>query len=162
MFDGFRKVLGTKELEDDLQEISQITKGDELEKVEFVNEQKFTLPPARYTEASLIKKLEELGIGRPSTYSTIISTIQGRGYVEREARSLFPTDVGRIVTNFLRNSFDRLMDYAYTAKVEDELDGIALGKKKYVPVIDREYKMLQEGINIAQESVKKEDVVILG
>lgn len=162
LFDGFRKVLGTKKMEDDLQEISQVKKGDELKKLDFVNEQKFTQPPARYTEASLIKKLEELGIGRPSTYSTIISTILGRGYVEKDGRALFPTDIGKVVTNFLKKSFERLMDYKYTAKVEDELDGIALGKKKYVPVIDDEYKTLKKGIEFALESVQKDDVVILG
>ncbi len=162
LFDGFRKVLGTKKEEDDLQEISLIEKGDELEKIEFVNEQKYTQPPARYTEASLIKKLEELGIGRPSTYATIITTIQARGYVIRDGKALCPVDVGRIVTNFLRNNFSRLVDYEYTAKVEDELDGIAMGKKKYVPVIDNEYKPLMSSIAVAEEKVKKEDVVILG
>lgn len=162
LFDGFRKVLGTKKLDDDLQEIDQIKKGDELDKVEFINEQKYTQPPARYTEASLIKKLELLGIGRPSTYATIISTIQGRGYIEMEARSMFPTDIGRVVTNFLRDNFKRLVDYEYTAKVEDELDQIALGKKKYVPVIDGEFKPLMESIGIADKNVKKDDVVILG
>ncbi len=162
LFDGFRKVLGSKKMDDDLQEISQIKKGDELEKEEFVNEQKFTQPPARYTEASLIKKLELLGIGRPSTYATIISTIQGRGYIEMEAKSMFPTDVGRVVTNFLRDNFKRLVDYEYTAKVEDELDDIALGKKKYVPVIDDEYKPLMESIGVADKNVNKENVVILG
>jgi len=149
-------------MEDDLQEISQIQKGDLLKELEFVNEQKFTQPPARYTEASLIKKLEELGIGRPSTYATIISTILGRGYVEKDGRALFPTDIGRVVTNFLKKSFKRLMDYKYTAQVEDELDGIALGKKKYFPVIDEEYKILKDGIDVALDSIKKDDVVILG
>ena len=162
LFDGFRKVLGVKKMEDDLQEISQIQKGDLLKELEFVNEQKFTQPPARYTEASLIKKLEELGIGRPSTYATIISTILGRGYVEKDGRALFPTDIGRVVTNFLKKSFKRLMDYKYTAQVEDELDGIALGKKKYFPVIDEEYKILKDGIDVALDSIKKDDVVILG
>jgi len=125
LFDGFRKVLGTKKQDDDLQEIAQIKEGDQLEKIEFVNEQKFTQPPARYTEASLIKKLEALGIGRPSTYSSIISTIQGRGYIEMDGRAMFPTDVGRVVTNFLRDNFERLVDYEYTANVEDKLDDIA-------------------------------------
>jgi len=162
LFDGFRKVLGNKKDADDLQEIVQLKEGDELEKIEFINEQKFTQPPARYTEASLIKKLEELGIGRPSTYSSIISTIRDRGYVEFEAKAIFPTDIGRVVTNFLRGSFKRLVDYKYTAKVEDELDGIALGKKKYVPVIDKEYKSLMENIKKADKEVNKEDVVILG
>ena len=162
LFDGFRKVLGRGKQDDDLQEIDKIKKGDELEKVEFVNEQKFTQPPARYTEATLIKRLEILGIGRPSTYSTIISTIQARGYIEMEARSMYPTDVGKVVTNFLRNNFKRLVDYEYTAKVEDELDDIALGKKKYVPVIDEEYKDMMKNIEKADKDVKKEDVVILG
>jgi DNA topoisomerase-1 len=162
LFDGFRKVLGNRKDSNDLQEIARLKEGDELEKVEFVNEQKFTQPPARYTEASLIKKLEELGIGRPSTYSSIISTIKGRGYVEFEAKAIFPTDIGRVVTNFLKGNFKRLVDYKYTAKVEDELDDIALGKKEYVPVIDKEYKSLMENIKKADKEVKKEDVVILG
>lgn len=162
LFEGFRKVLGTKKLDDDLQEIAQLKEGDKLEKVEFVNEQKFTQPPARYTEASLIKKLEALGIGRPSTYSSIISTIRGRGYVEFEARAIFPTDIGRVVTNFLKDNFKKLVDYKYTAKVEDELDDIALGKKEYVPVIDEEYKSLMKNIAKADKDVNKKDVVILG
>lgn len=162
LFDGFRKVLGGGKESGDVQEISKVEKGDEFEKLEFVNEQKFTVPPARYTEASLIKKLEELGIGRPSTYATIISTILARGYVLKDGKAIYPTDVGRVVTNFLRGNFKRLVDYKYTAKVEDELDGIALGKKKYVPVIESEYVPMMEGIALAEKNVKKEDVVILG
>ncbi len=162
LFDGFRKVLHIKSSDEDLQEIYAMEKGEVLEKEKFVNEQKFTQPPARYTEASLIKKLEMLGVGRPSTYATIISTILARGYVLKDAKALLPSDVGRLVTNFLRNNFARLVDYAYTAEVEDSLDAISLGKKEYVPVIDREYKMLVGGIEKAEKNVKKEDVVILG
>ncbi len=162
LFDGFRRVLFVKQESEDLQEIYQLEKGDELTKEKFINEQKFTQPPARYTEASLIKKLEELGIGRPSTYATIISTILTRGYVVKDGKALMPVDVGRLVTNFLRGNFTRLVDYAYTAKVEDELDSIALGKKKYFPVIDKEFKMLVEAISKAEKGVKKEDVVIIG
>ena len=161
LFDGFRKVLYVKSESEDLQEMYEIKKGEELEKVKFVNEQKFTQPPARYTEASLIKKLEALGIGRPSTYASIISTILARGYVVKENKAIVPLDVGRLVTNFLRKNFTRLVDYAYTAGVEDELDDISLGKKQYVPVIDKEYKMLVDGVK-ADKNVKKEDVVILG
>ncbi len=84
------------------------------------------------------------------------------GYVEFEARAIFPTDIGRVVTNFLRGNFKRLVDYKYTAKVEDELDDIALGKKEYVPVIDEEYKSLMKNIKKADKEVNKEDVVILG
>ncbi len=162
LFDGFRKVLHIKSQEEDLQEMYGVEEGDVLKKIEFVNEQKFTQPPARFTEASLIKKLEQLGIGRPSTYASIISTIMARGYVVKEQKALVPVDVGRLVTNFLKKNFSRLVDYAYTADVENDLDDISLGKKKYVPVIDKEYKMLVEGIEKAEKNVKKEDVVILG
>jgi DNA topoisomerase-1 len=162
LFDGFRKVLGGGKAQEDLDQISAISKGDELKKIKFNKEQKFTQPPSRYTEASLVKKLEKLGIGRPSTYATIISTIQSRGYVEREAKSLLPTDVGRVVTNFLRNNFERLVDYKYTAKVEEELDDIAEGKIDYVPFIDSQFKPLVKEIKKADKEVEKEDVVILG
>lgn len=162
LFDGFRKVLHIKSQEEGLQEMYSIEKGDTLKKEKFVNEQKFTQPPARYTEASLIKKLEALGIGRPSTYATIISTIMARGYVVKEQKALVPVDVGRLVTNFLKNNFSRLVDYEYTADVENDFDDISLGKKEYVPVIDKEFKMLVEGITKAEADVKKEDVVILG
>jgi len=163
LFDGFRKVLSTKgNGNDDIQEIEKIKEGDILTKEDFVTEQKFTMPPARFTEASLVKKLEALGIGRPSTYATIIGTILARGYVKKEAKALFPTEVGRIVCNFLKKNFSRMMDYKYTANVEDELDMIASGKMEYVPFIDGEYKPLIKEIEEADKNVKKEDVVILG
>ncbi len=162
LFDGFRKALGGGKAQEDLAQISQIHKGDELKKVKFEKEQKFTQPPSRYTEASLVKQLEKLGIGRPSTYASIISTIQSRGYVEREAKSLLPTDVGRVVTNLLRSSFERLVDYEYTAKVEEELDEIAEGKMEYVPFMESQYKPLVKEIKKADKEVEKEDIVILG
>jgi DNA topoisomerase-1 len=162
LFAGFRKALGGGKKQEDLAQISQIEKGDELKKIKFNKEQKFTQPPSRYTEASLVKKLEKLGIGRPSTYATIISTIQSRGYVQREAKSLLPTEVGRVVTNFLRDNFERLVDYKYTAKVEDQLDDIAKDKVDYVPFIDSQYKPLIKEIKKADKEVDKEDVVILG
>ena len=162
LFDGFRKVLGHGKANEDLQEISKIQEGDVLKKKEYITEQKFTLPPARYTEASLVKKLEALGIGRPSTYATIISTIISRGYVEKEAKALYPTDTGRIVTGLLEKSFARLVDYEYTAQVEDKLDDIAEGKREYAPFIDGEYKPLVKEISKAEKEVNKEDVVILG
>ncbi|HOR06309.1 MAG TPA: type I DNA topoisomerase, partial [Candidatus Dojkabacteria bacterium] len=161
LFDGFRRALGGGKEDNDLQEVSKIAKGDILKWNKFVKEQKFTQPPARYTEAALVKKLEELGIGRPSTYATIISTIQSRGYVTKEDKALSPTDVGRVVTNLLRNNFKRLLDYKYTAKVEDELDDIANGKSEYIPVIDAQYKPLVAEIEKALGDVNKEDIVIL-
>lgn len=162
IFDGFRKVLGGSKEKEDLSKISKIKKGDELKKVDFEKEQKFTQPPSRFTEASLVKMLEKLGIGRPSTYATIISTIQSRGYVDREGKTFFPTDVGRVVINLLRKQFERLIDYEYTANVEDQLDEIAQGNLEYVPFIDSQYKPLVKEIKSAEKEVDKEDIVILG
>ena len=162
IFDGFRVVYGTAKEDETVQYISNIKLGDIFKKEKFLIEQKFTQPPARYTEASLVKKLESLGIGRPSTYATIISTILDRKYVERERKFLFPTDIGRVVVHFLKGNFTQLVDYQYTANVEDSLDEIAKGKKKYIPFLDGQYKPLMENIQKAEKNVKKEDVVVLG
>lgn len=162
LFDGFRKLYSKSSSEEEVQEIENVKMGDVFKKVEFVKEQKFTQPPARYTEATLVKKLEALGIGRPSTYASIISTIQARGYVNKDGRALLPTDIGRIVVNFLKKNFNDLVDYEYTANVENKLDEIAEGKVEYAPFIDGEYKPLMNGIEEALEKVNKEDVVILG
>ena len=162
IFDGFRVVYGTAKEDETVQYISNIKLGDIFKKEKFLIEQKFTQPPARYTEASLVKKLESLGIGRPSTYATIISTILDRKYVERERKFLFPTDIGRVVVHFLKGNFTQLVDYQYTASVEDSLDEIAKGKKKYIPFLDGQYKPLMENIQKAEKNVKKEDVVVLG
>ena len=162
IFDGFRVVYGTAKEDEAIQYISNIKLGDIFKKERFLIEQKFTQPPARYTEASLVKKLESLGIGRPSTYATIISTILDRKYVERERKFLFPTDIGRVVVHFLKGNFTQLVDYQYTASVEDSLDEIAKGKKKYIPFLDGQYKPLMENIQKAEKNVKKEDVVVLG
>lgn len=162
IFDGFRVVYGTAKEDEAIQYISNIKLGDIFKKERFLIEQKFTQPPARYTEASLVKKLESLGIGRPSTYATIISTILDRKYVERERKFLFPTDIGRVVAHFLKGNFTQLVDYQYTANVEDSLDEIAKGKEKYIPFLDSQYKPLMENIQKAEKNVKKEDVVVLG
>lgn len=160
LFDGFRVIYGGNG-SDEMPEVENVKKGDIFDKVKFVTEQKFTEPKPRYTEASLVKKLESLGIGRPSTYATIISTIVTRGYVGKESKYLFPFDIGRVVTHFLKKNFENLVDYKYTAEVEEHLDGIANGKVKYAPFIDKEYKPLVSGIESANEKVKKDDVVIL-
>jgi len=162
IFDGFRVVYGTAKEDEAIQYISNIKLGDIFKKERFLIEQKFTQPPARYTEASLVKKLESLGIGRPSTYATIISTILDRKYVERERKFLFPTDIGRVVAHFLKGNFTQLVDYQYTANVEDSLDEIAKGKEKYIPFLDSQYKPLMENIQKAEKNVKKEDDVVLG
>ena len=155
-------MYGKAKEDETVQYISNIKLADIFKKEKFLIEQKFTQPPARYTEASLVKKLESLGIGRPSTYATIISTILDRKYVERERKFLFPTDIGRVVAHFLKGNFTQLVDYQYTANVEDSLDEIAKGKKKYIPFLDGQYKPLMESIQKAEKNVKKEDVVVLG
>ena len=163
LFDGFRVVYGNgKDSEELLQEISNVKKGDIFSKEKFQTDQKFTQPPARYTEATLVKKLESLGVGRPSTYATIISTIQAREYVARDGKYLLPTDIGRVVTHFLKNNFSDLVNYKYTADVEDELDKIAQGKIEYIPFMDSAYKPLMKDIKKTLKDVHKEDVVILG
>ncbi len=131
IFDGW-KVLAKQEKGDELVEVKQ---GEELAYINVIGEQKFTKPPARYTEASLIKELEKRGIGRPSTYATIISTIQARMYVEKEAKKFKPTNVGIAVTEFLNENFAKIMDYDFTAKMEADLDEIAKGKKNWVQVL---------------------------
>jgi len=163
LFDGFRVVYGNgKDSEELLQEISNVKKGDIFSKEKFQTDQKFTQPPARYTEATLVKKLESLGVGRPSTYATIISTIQAREYVTRDGKYLLPTDIGRVVTHFLKDNFSDLVNYKYTADVEDELDKIAQGKIEYIPFMDSVYKPLMKDIKKTLKDVNKEDVVILG
>ncbi|MDP4031146.1 MAG: type I DNA topoisomerase, partial [Candidatus Beckwithbacteria bacterium] len=127
-FDGWMKVTdGFKLTEVNL---PPLMAGDKPQLIKVLPEQKFTQPPARYTEASLIKELEKRGIGRPSTYAPILSTIQDRYYVEKVEQKLHPTAIGETVTMFLLKHFAEVMDYDFTAKMEDDLDQIALGKLK--------------------------------
>ncbi|HVX93249.1 MAG TPA: DNA topoisomerase, partial [Candidatus Dojkabacteria bacterium] len=163
IFDGFKKIWNFKSLDElGIQEISDMKQGDELKYVNLDKQQKFTKPKARYTEATLVKALESLGVGRPSTYATIISTIQDRGYVDKVERKLVPTDTGFVVDKFLEKNFNRLVDYQYTAKVEERLDDISEGKLKYVPFMDEEYKPLVKELKLANDNADKEDYVVLG
>lgn len=134
VFDGWMKAMGKRKFGDD-QQLPEMTEGDKLALVKLLGEQKFTLPPARYSEASLIKMLENLGIGRPSTYAPIISTIQSRGYVEKEEKQFKPTVVGEAVAKFLGKYFEEVMDYGFTAEMEDDLDKIAHGKREWQMVL---------------------------
>jgi DNA topoisomerase-1 len=121
-------------------------------------EQHFTEPPPRYTEASLVKALEEYGIGRPSTYATIISTLQEREYVQLEKKRFFPTDVGRIVNRFLTEHFTPYVDYDFTAKLEDELDAVSRGEEDWIPLLEHFWKPFKERVDHTQENVKRSDV----
>ncbi len=130
----------------------------ELKKVN--SEQKFTQPPARYTEASLVKKMESEGIGRPSTYAPTISTIVSRGYIEKkEDKKLHPMEIGMIVNDFLVKHFSNIMEYQFTAKMEDKLDDIADGKLEWQPVIKDFYEPFEKTIEIKKKEVKKSDII---
>ena len=113
-----------------------LEKGDSCKLNDIRADQHFTEPPPRYSEASLVKALEEYGIGRPSTYATIISTLQAREYVTLEKKRFYPTDVGRVVVEFLTDNFTSYVDYDFTASLEDELDAVARGEKEWVPLMN--------------------------
>ncbi|MEM6303204.1 MAG: type I DNA topoisomerase [Pseudomonadota bacterium] len=140
MFDGFLKVYeeGRDDVvDDDDKRLPQITQGDAMDKRAVTPEQHFTQPPPRYTEATLVKRMEELGIGRPSTYASIVTTIQDREYVRKEGNRLIPEDKGRLVIAFLENYFRRYVGYDFTAKLEDELDQISAADANYKEVLAR-------------------------
>ena len=141
-FPGYQKVYGRDEGDvagDEDKKVPPLPEGTNLDLVKLTPQQHFTQPPPRYTEASLIKILEEKGIGRPSTYAPIISTIQERNYVELEQRKFRPTPLGAAVNDFLVKNFPGVFDYSFTAKMEESLDDIAAGEKEWVPIISEFY-----------------------
>ena len=133
--------------------------GEEINLQEIRCEQHFTEPPPRFTEASLVKALEDYGIGRPSTYASIISTIQNREYADIESRRFFPTDIGRLVNRFLTKHFNQYVDYDFTARLEDELDEISRGEKDWVPVMESFWNPFDELVKDKEESVTREEAV---
>ena len=139
IFDGFLKVYeeghDDTEKREDRKSLPKLFENEQLEKLEVTNEQHFTQAPPRYTEATLVKKMEELGIGRPSTYASIVTTIQDRDYVRKEKNRLSPEDKGRIVTIFLLNFFKKYIEYDFTAGLEEKLDIISAGKLEYTNVL---------------------------
>ncbi|MCC5985956.1 MAG: type I DNA topoisomerase [Rhodobacteraceae bacterium] len=140
LFDGFLRVYeeGRDDVaDDDDKRLPQVAQGEGMDKRAVTPEQHFTQPPPRYTEATLVKKMEELGIGRPSTYASIVTTIQDRGYVRKDKNRLIPEDKGRLVTIFLVNYFRRYLEYDFTAALEEQLDHISAGDADYKEVLDR-------------------------
>ena len=140
LFDGFLRVYeeGRDDVVDeDDKRLPQITQDDKMDKRAVTPEQHFTQPPPRYTEATLVKRMEELGIGRPSTYASIVTTIQDREYVRREGQRLIPEDKGRLVTAFLENYFRRYVGYDFTADMEDQLDKVSAADADYKDVLAR-------------------------
>jgi DNA topoisomerase-1 len=144
--------------EDDEKMLPPLAEGDRVELTGIRPEQHFTEPPPRYTEASLVKALEEHGIGRPSTYAAIISTLQDRGYVELEKKRFHPTDVGRVVNKFLTNYFTQYVDYDFTARLEDELDAVARGEEEWIPLLEKFWKPFKARIEDTEKNVKRSDV----
>lgn len=135
-----------------------LVEGEDVELNTIMCHQHFTEPPPRYAEASLIKALEEYGIGRPSTYAAIIYTLQHREYVVLENKRFRPTDVGRIVNKFLTQHFIRYVDYDFTAKLEDELDEVSRGEKEWVPLLDQFWQPFKHQVDDVLETVKRSDV----
>lgn len=147
-FDGWLKVFSKGGDEEETREkvLPPLTEKEMLKLIKLLPEQHFTESPPRYNEASLIKKLEELGIGRPSTYAPIISTILDRIYVERQDRKFIPTPLGLAVTDFLVKNFPDIIDYSFTAQMEDELDEIAKGEKEWKPIIKDFYTPFEKKV----------------
>ena len=138
--------------------LPDIAEGDVINMDELRPEQHFTEPPPRFTEASLVKTLEEYGIGRPSTYASIIATLKNREYVEIDSKRFFPTDIGRIVNGFLTDHFAQYVDYDFTAKLEDDLDEVSLGKKEWVPLLDSFWRPFKDLCDDKDNSVTREQV----
>jgi len=139
--------------------LPQLEAGDGLVLLGLLSEQHFTQPPSRYTEATLIKALEQKGIGRPSTYAPILSTIQERGYVLKDGAKLYPDTVGIVVNDLLTQHFPKIVDLGFTARLEKELDEIAQGKKEWVSVLRHFYTPFDELLRIGSEAIEKVRIV---
>lgn len=163
VFPGFLNVY--EEGRDDSKEEEQksvllptLEVGDKIQLKDILANQHFTEPPPRYSEATLVKALEEFDIGRPSTYATIIHTLQQREYVIVDKKRFFPTDVGNIVSHFLTNYFTRYVDYKFTAQLEDTLDAVARGEKEWRPVLEDFWLPFINQVKIIDEQVQRKDV----
>lgn len=152
-FPGFLTVYEIQR--EDGEPLPELSEGEPLDCLRLIPEQHFTQPPPRYNEATLVKALEEYGIGRPSTYAPIISTIQARGYVERVDRWLQPTELGTLVCDLLIKHFPEIMDVGFTAQMEEELDLIASGEKERVPVLREFYQPFEKALERAEEEMEK-------
>jgi len=152
----YREGRDDEEMDEDAQKpLPELEAGEELNLVRLITEQHFTQPPARYSEATLVKALEEKGIGRPSTYAPILSTIQERGYVERVEKRLRPTELGRLVNDLLVENFGDVVDVDFTANMEEKLDEIASGERPWVPVVREFYEPFHATLEKAGESIER-------
>ena len=161
-FDGFLKVYEIQETDEDSGNIlPECSVGDGFTILDIQDEQHYTEPPPRYSEASLVKKMEELGIGRPSTYASIISVLSTRGYVEMVNKRFYPTDRGKLISAFLEKLFTKYVDYNFTAELEEQLDEITSGKIKWVKVLDDFWKDFFIHINSVKEKKTREVLDLL-
>ena len=159
-FDGFLKVYNTPNKDDDEGILPEMSKGP-INIEALLDEQHFTQPPPRYSEAGLVKKLEELGIGRPSTYASIISTITNRGYAEILNKRFFPTDRGKLISAFLEKLFSKYVDYNFTAGLEDQLDEITTGKESWIKVLELFWKDFNNNVAEVKEKRTREVLDLL-
>ncbi len=158
-FDGFLKLTKIDDNHDE--KILPNVSKEEVSASEFIDEQHFTQPPPRYSEASLVKKLEELGIGRPSTYASIISVISNRGYADVDNKRFFPTDRGKLLSAFLEKLFSKYVDYGFTAGLEDQLDNITAGKEEWIKVLDNFWKDFNINVSSVKEKRTREVLDLL-
>ena len=158
-FDGYLKLARIDENEDE--KILPDVNKEEVLTNDFIDEQHFTQPPPRYSEASLVKKLEELGIGRPSTYASIISVISNRGYADVINKRFFPTDRGKLLSAFLEKLFSKYVDYGFTAGLEDQLDNITTGKEEWIKVLDEFWKDFNTNVSNVKEKRTREVLDLL-
>ncbi len=159
-FDGFLKIYNNQSKDDDENILPAVSKGP-INIEALIDEQHYTQPPPRYSEASLVKKLEELGIGRPSTYASIISTIANRGYAEILNKRFFPTDRGKLISAFLEKLFAKYVDYNFTAGLEDQLDEITTGKESWIKVLELFWKDFNNNVSEVKEKRTREVLDLL-
>ncbi len=159
-FDGFLKIYNNQNKDDDENILPAMSKGP-INIEALLDEQHYTQPPPRYSEASLVKKLEELGIGRPSTYASIISTIANRGYAEILNKRFFPTDRGKLISAFLEKLFSKYVDYNFTAGLEDQLDEITTGKESWIKVLELFWKDFNNNVSQVKEKRTREVLDLL-
>ena len=159
-FDGFLRLTSSDDDNENEKILPNVEKGN-VKINEFIDEQHFTQPPPRYSEASLVKKLEELGIGRPSTYASIISVIANRGYADIENKRFFPTDRGKLLSAFLEKLFTKYVDYDFTAKLEDQLDDITSGKENWINVLEQFWKDFNLNVSNVKEKRTREVLDLL-
>jgi len=159
-FDGFLKVFKDQKKDDSDKILPEVSKGS-VNIEELIDEQRFTQPPPRYSEASLVKKLEELGIGRPSTYASIISVISTRGYAETISKRFHPTDRGKLISAFLEKLFSKYVDYNFTAGLENQLDDITAGKEGWIKVLEMFWKDFNKNVSDVKEKRTREVLDLL-